>query len=69
MQNKASPDEKAMHHPCTTPKKSFRTEFAPTPRTFEGKLYYGAADVAKILGVTKRTVQLWHNTYYKPPLR
>ena len=36
----------------------------PLPRTFEGKLYYGAADVAKIIGVTKKTVWQWSNTLY-----
>ena len=39
MQNKASPYAQPISH-------SF-----PTPRTYEGKLYYGAVDVAKILGV------------------
>ena len=31
-----------------------------TPLMFEGKLYYGAADVAKIIGVSRRTVSCWH---------
>ena len=31
-----------------------------TPRTYEGKLYYGAADVAKIIGVGRTTVLFWH---------
>jgi len=29
------------------------------PRTFEGKEYYATADVAKIIGVTKQTVEYW----------
>ena len=48
MQNKASPDAQPISHPF------------PTPRTYEGKLYYGAVDVAKIVGVEKRTVTYWH---------
>ena len=32
----------------------------PTPRTYEGKEYYGAADVAKIIGVDRTTVLFWH---------
>lgn len=31
-----------------------------TPRTYEGKEYYGAEDVAKIIGVTKPAVIDWH---------
>ena len=42
-----------MHTPCT-----------PTPRTFNGKKYYGLADVAKILGVDKKTVWNWQTTLY-----
>ena len=33
----------------------------PTPRKFEGKDYYGTADVAKIIGVTRQNVSWWHN--------
>ncbi|MBR0288739.1 MAG: PriCT-2 domain-containing protein, partial [Selenomonadaceae bacterium] len=29
------------------------------PRTFEGKEYYATADVSKIIGVTKQTVEYW----------
>lgn len=36
----------------------------PMPREFNGKLYYGAADVAKILGVDKTTVWHWQNDLY-----
>ena len=32
----------------------------PTPRTYEGNLYYGAEDVAKIIGITRRNVLYWH---------
>ena len=32
----------------------------PTPRTYEDVEYYGADDVAKIIGVTRRTVLYWH---------
>ena len=32
----------------------------PMPREFNGKKYYGAADVAKILGVTRQNVSWWH---------
>ena len=39
---------------------SFNTHSTPLPRTFEGKLYYGAADVAKIIGVDKTTVLWWN---------
>ena len=44
-----------------------RTSFAganrvqmPTPRTFNGKKYYGTDDVAKIIGVNRKTVWQWH---------
>jgi P4 family phage/plasmid primase-like protien len=33
----------------------------PLPRTFEGKLYYATAEVAKIIGVTKQAVIKWRN--------
>ncbi len=36
----------------------------PMPREFNGKKYYGAADVAKILGVTQKTVWKWQNELY-----
>ena len=39
-------------HPISTP--------FPTPRTYEDVEYYGADDVAKIIGVTRRTVLYWH---------
>ena len=32
----------------------------PTPRRFEGKDYYGTADVAKIIGVTRQNVSWWN---------
>ena len=38
----------------------FNTHSIPLPRTFEGKIYYGAADVAKIIGVDKTTVLWWN---------
>ena len=37
----------------------FNTHSIPLPRTFEGKLYYGAEDVAKIIGVDRTTVFHW----------
>lgn len=36
----------------------------PMPREFNGKKYYGAADVAKIIGVTKKTVWTWQTELY-----
>ena len=36
----------------------------PMPREFNGKKYYGAADVAKIIGVSKKTVWQWQNDLY-----
>ena len=36
----------------------------PMPREFNGKKYYGAADVAKIIGVSKKTVWQWQTTLY-----
>ena len=44
MQNKASPDAQTS------------STSVPSPRTFEGKLYYGAVDVAQILHVTRRNI-------------
>ena len=41
-------------------KKVVHTTCTPTPRTYEGKLYYGAEDVAKIIGVDRTTVLRWH---------
>ena len=43
------------------------TPFAPqniTARTYEGKLYYGTLEVAKVLGVTRQTVSNWHNSLF-----
>ena len=40
------------------------TQPIPMPREFNGKKYYGAADVAKILGVTQKTVWKWQNDLY-----
>ena len=34
------------------------------PREFNGKLYYGVADVAKILDVSKKTIWQWQNDLY-----
>ncbi|MBR0060054.1 MAG: MerR family transcriptional regulator [Selenomonadaceae bacterium] len=48
--NKASLEKQAQ--PISTP--------FPTPRTYEGVEYYGADDVAKIIGVTRRNVLYWH---------
>ena len=42
------------------PTKPVTPELHPLPRTFEGKEYYGAADVAQIMGVTRITVLQWH---------
>ena len=36
----------------------------PMPREFNGKKYYGTADVAKILGVTQQAVSKWQNELY-----
>ena len=36
----------------------------PTPRTFNGRKYYGTDDVAKIIGVTRQTVSNWNSTLY-----
>ncbi|MBR0288637.1 MAG: DUF927 domain-containing protein [Selenomonadaceae bacterium] len=33
----------------------------PMPREFNGKKYYGVADVAKIIGVTQQAVSKWQN--------
>ena len=47
--NKGSPKNQGVKSPST--ETSFRARIAPLPRTFEGEEYYGAADVAKIIGV------------------
>ena len=52
-----APPRNGVITPCTT-------HASPIPRTFEGKKYYGAADVAKILGVNKTTVTRWNTTLY-----
>lgn len=59
-----TPDTQADLHRDSHPpiETSFHARFAPLPRTFEGEEYYGAADVAKILGVAKRTVLAWNST-------
>lgn len=48
----------------SSPNSSLRSVYTSqsnvTPRTFEGKKYYCAADVAKIIGVTKMAVIKWH---------
>ena len=36
----------------------------PMPREFNGKKYYGAEDVAKIIGVTRQTISRWNSTFY-----
>ena len=36
----------------------------PMLREFNGKKYYGAADVARIIGVTQKTVWKWQNELY-----
>ena len=74
MQNKASPDEKAISRPFVTPPLAngvqmpmpnvMHTPCTPTPRTFNGKKYYGVEDVAKIIGVNRTTVLRWHTTQY-----
>ena len=43
-------DKKSNAHPISNP-------FPTLPRIFEGKEYYGAADVAKIIGVDRRKVR------------
>ena len=50
-------DAQTISHPFHT-YTSFPTHF--TPRTYEGKLYFAASDIAKIVGVTKRTVLWWN---------
>lgn len=36
----------------------------PMPREFNGKKYYGVADVARILGVTQQAVSKWQNKLF-----
>ena len=36
----------------------------PTPRTFNGRKYYGTDDVAKIIGVSKQAVWKWQTELY-----
>ena len=41
----------------------------PTPRTYKGKKFYGTDEVAKILGVARRTVSHWHNSsFFSAPI-
>ena len=49
--------------PVPPPPRANRVQM-PKPRTFEGKEYYGSADVAKILGVAQKTVWQWQNNLY-----
>ena len=69
MQNKASPDEKAVGTPLygqftdyqkVNCQSGVNGVSMPTPRTYEGNEYYGAEDVAKIIGVGRTTVLFWH---------
>ena len=53
--NKGSPQNQGV-----TDKNPVTPKLHPLPRTFEGKEYYGASDVAKIIGVTRITVLQWH---------
>ena len=54
--NKSSPQNQDVNELST--EKVIDTSL--TPRTFEGKEYYGASDVAKIIGVGRTTVLFWH---------
>lgn len=62
MKNKKS-DAQSMHTPFAPRPRANRVQM-PQPRSFNGKLYYGMADVAKILGVTRQTVSNWNSTLY-----
>ena len=55
--NKSSPQMQDVNDMST--KKIIDTPLTPRPRTYEGKEYYGAADVAKIIGVGRTTVLFW----------
>ncbi len=46
-------------NPFPTPPLANRMQM-PKPRTYEGKKYYGMADVAHILGVDRRTISRWN---------
>ena len=69
MNNKASPNVQAILPPFASPPIIINPMGAngvqmPTPRTFNGKKYYGTEDVAKIIGVTRQTVSHWNSTFY-----
>ena len=50
--------------PFNTHSTDYQNVKLPMPREFNGKKYYGAADVAKIIGVDKTTVWHWQNDLY-----
>ena len=55
---------KATHNPVNTQLTDCQKVNLPMPREFNGKKYYGAADVAKIIGVSKVAVWKWQNDLY-----
>lgn len=58
-----NPDAQLSSNPVPTPPRTTKVQL-PTPRTFNGKKYYGTDDVAKIIGVTRRAVSKWQNELY-----
>ena len=50
-------------YPVVPPDSTTRVKM-PMPRDYEGKKYYSATDVAKIIGVAKKTIWTWQNTLY-----
>ena len=56
-------DAQPTHTPFVTPPLTTTLQL-PMPREFNGKKYYGTADVAKILGVTQQAVSKWQNELY-----
>lgn len=66
--NKASPETQQHDaQPITNPPPytpPIPQKNLPMPRNFNGKEYYGAADVARVIGVTQKTVWTWQNSGY-----
>ena len=59
-----------MYDNKSSPSLQVPTDHQLTPRTYEGKLYYATADVAKIIGVTKQAVEKWRNKgWYQPDIK
>ena len=56
--------EKTTETPRTPRAQTSYTPVTPRPRTYEGVDYYGAEDVAKILGVTRVAVLKWEQKGY-----